>query len=161
QKPKPTDYHRGDPDKALKSAEVRIEQAYTIAPEHHNPMELNATVAAWDRDRLTLHDKTQWVDNVQKQAAATFGIPLENVRVLSPFVGGAFGQVLRAWPNVFIAALAARQVRRPVKLVLTRAQMYTVAGYRPHSIQRVILGATRQGKLTAIHHEGTTQTSTY
>jgi CO/xanthine dehydrogenase Mo-binding subunit len=158
---KPSDYVRGDPDKALAAAEVNIEQTYTIPAEYHNPMEMHATVAGWEGDKLTLYDKTQWVDNVQAQVAAAFGIPVENVRVLSPFVGGAFGSALRAWVHVFITALAARQVRRPVKLMLTRGQMYTVPGYRPHTVQKVALRADRTGKLTAIRHEGTGQTSTY
>jgi xanthine dehydrogenase YagR molybdenum-binding subunit len=101
------------------------------------------------------------VDNVQNQVAAAFGMPAQNVRVLSPFVGGAFGSALRAWVHTFIAALAAKHVRRPVKLVLTRAQMYTIPGYRPHSLQKVALGATRDGKLTAIRHDATCQTSTF
>jgi xanthine dehydrogenase YagR molybdenum-binding subunit len=124
-------------------------------------MERHATVAAWDGPKLTLYDKTQWVDNVQEQVTLAFGLPRDHVRVLSPFVGGAFGSALRVWPHVLIAALAARHVRRPVKLVLTRAQMFTIPGYRPHTIQRIALGATRDGTLTAIRHEGTAQTSTY
>src|SRR5262249_39787464 len=88
-------------------------------------------------------------------------LPADNVHVLSPFVGGAFGTCLRTWPHTLIAALAAKHVRRPVKLVLTRAQMFTMTGYRPHTVQTVALGATREGKLTAIRHEGVGQTSTY
>src|SRR5262249_54991701 len=149
---KASDYHRGEPDRALADADVRIEQTYTIPTEHHNPMEMHATVAAWEGKKLTLHDKTQWVDNVQKQVALAFGLEEEDVRVISPFVGGAFGSALRAWPHVFIAALAAKHVGRPVKLVLTRAQMFTVPGYRPHTVQKVALGATKEGKLTAILH---------
>jgi xanthine dehydrogenase YagR molybdenum-binding subunit len=158
---KASDYHRGDPEKALAAAEVHVEHTYIHPDEYHNPMEMHATLASWDGDKLTVHDKTQWVDNVQAQLAAAFGIPVESVRVLSPFVGGAFGAALRAWVHVFIAALAARQVRRPVKLMLTRAQMYTVPGYRPHTMQKIALGADRTGKLTAIRHEGIAQTSTY
>lgn len=158
---KPPDYTRGDPDKALAAAEVRVEQTYTTPAENHNPMELHATVAVWDGDKLTLYDKTQWVDNVQKQVAAAFGLKVENVRVVSPFVGGAFGQALRAWVHTFLAALAAKQVGRPVKVVLTRAQMYTVPGYRPATTQKVALGATRDGTLTAIRHAGTGETSTH
>ena len=124
-------------------------------------MELHATVAAWDGNKLTLHDKTQWVDNVQQQVAAAFGIDKDDMHVVSPFVGGAFGSALRAWVHVFIAALAAKHVRRPVKLVLTRAQQYTVPGYRPRTVQKVALGATKDGKLTAIRHEATAQTSTF
>ena len=158
---KSSDYQRGDPGKALESAEVKVEQTYTIPAEHHNPMEMHATVAVWDGPKLTLYDKTQWVDNVQKQAAASFRIPLENVEVISPFVGGAFGQALRAWPHVFIAALAARAVEKPVKIVLTRAQMFTIPGYRPYTVQKVALAATRVGKLTAIRQEAIGQTSEY
>ncbi len=160
-KEKAPDYHRGDADKALDAAEVKVEETYTHPDEYHNPMELHVTVAAWDGDKLTLYDKTQWVDNVQQQVAAAFGIGKDDVRVVSPFVGGAFGSALRAWVHVFIAALAAKHVRRPVKLVLTRAQQYTVPGYRPHTVQKVALGATKQGKLTAIRHDATAQTSTY
>jgi xanthine dehydrogenase YagR molybdenum-binding subunit len=160
-KKRPADYRRGKPDKALADAEVRVEQTYTIPAEHHNPMEMHATTAVWDGAKLTLYDKTQWVDYVQRLAAHVFAIPIEDVRVVSPFVGGAFGNALRAWPHVFIAALAGRHVRRPVKLVLTRAQMFTVPGYRPHTVQKITLAATRKGVLTAIRHEGTAQTSTY
>ncbi len=155
------DYQRGTPDQAIANSAVKVECTYTIPDEYHNPMELHATIAAWNGDRLTLHDKTQWVDNVQKQAAASFGLPKENVHVLSPFVGGAFGSALRAWPHVFIAALAAKVVRRPVKIMLTRAQMFTVTGYRPHTVQTIAVGADPNGKFLAIRHEGTAQTSTY
>ena len=158
---KSPDYQRGEPDQAFDSAAVKVEQTYSHPDEHHNPMELHATVAAWDGNKLTLFDKTQWVDNVQQQVAAAFGIDKDDVRVVSPFVGGAFGSALRAWVHVFIAALAAKHVRRPVKLVLTRAQQYTVPGYRPHTVQKVALGATKEGKLTAIRHEATAQTSTF
>ena len=158
---KAPDYQRGDPDRALDEAAVRVEQTYTIPTEHHNPMELHATVAVWDGPKLTLYDKTQWVDNVQRQVAAAFGIPTDDVRVLSPFVGGAFGSGLRAWPHVFIAALAARVVRRPVKLMLTRAQMFTIPGFRPYTVQKMAVGASRDGTLTALRHEATAETSEY
>jgi xanthine dehydrogenase YagR molybdenum-binding subunit len=158
---KTPDYQRGDPDKALAEAAVRVEQTYRDSANHHNPMEPHATVAVWEGPKLTLYDKTQWVDNVQKQVAAAFDIPVENVRVISPFVGGAFGQALRAWPHTFIAAMAAKIVGRPVKVVLTRPQMFTIPGFRPAAIQKIALGATKEGKLTAIQHEATGQTSTY
>jgi xanthine dehydrogenase YagR molybdenum-binding subunit len=157
----PKDYERGTPDQAFAAAAVRVEETYTIPAEHHNPMEPHATIARWDGPKLTLYDKTQGVDVVQKQVAQAFGMSPEDVRVISPFVGGAFGTGLRAWSHVFLAALAARLVRRPVKLVLTRAQMYPVTGFRPYTVQKVALGATREGKLTAIRHDSTAQTSTY
>src|SRR5206468_2051858 len=136
---KAPDYQRGDPDKALDSAAVKIEENYAHPDEYHNAMELHATLAAWEGNKLTLYDKTQWVGNVQQQVAAAFGINKDDVRVVSPFVGGAFGSALRAWVHVFIAALAAKNLRRPVKLVLARAQQYTVPGYRPRTVQKVAL----------------------
>jgi xanthine dehydrogenase YagR molybdenum-binding subunit len=158
---KSKDYERGDADKALREAAVRVEQGYAIPTEHHNPMEPHATVALWDGPKVTLYEKTQGVIMTQKQVSQALGIPAEDVRVLSPFVGGAFGTCLRTWPHTLIAALAAKHLRRPVKVVLTRAQMFTMTGYRPHTAQKVALGATRDGKLTAIRHEATGQTSTY
>jgi xanthine dehydrogenase YagR molybdenum-binding subunit len=158
---KPTDYERGEPDKEFAGAEVKVEQTYIIPAESHNPMEPHATVALWDGPKLTLYDKTQGVDVVQQQAAQALGMPTENIRVISPFVGGAFGDGLRAWCHVFLAALAAKYVHRPVKLVLTRAQMFSITGYRPYTVQKVALGATYQGQLTTIRHDGIAQTSTY
>ena len=155
------DYLRGDPQKALAAADVRIEANYSMSADHHNPMEPHVTLAVWDGPRLVLYDKTQWVDNVREQVALAFQMKTEDVRVISPFVGGAFGSALRVWPHVLISALAARHVGRPVKLVLSRAQQFTVPGYRPRNVQTVSLGATRDGTLTALLHHGTGQTSMY
>jgi xanthine dehydrogenase YagR molybdenum-binding subunit len=157
---RPADVVRGDPD-ALRKAEVSIDETYTIPIEHHNPMELLSTIAEWSGNKLTLHDKTQWVPNTQGHLAMVFGIPEEDVHVISPFVGGAFGSSLRPWSHPVVAAMAARAVRRPVKLVVKRSQMFSSHGHRPYTIQRVALGASRDGKLTAIVHEGTAQTSLY
>ena len=157
----PPETRRGDPDGALASAEVKIDQTYVIPRENHNPIEMHATIAAWDGDRLTLWDKTQWVHNTADEIAAVFGIPAENIRVVSPFVGGAFGSGLRTWPHVTLAALGARVAGRPVKLMLSRREMYYGVGYRPHTVQRVALGASRDGRLSAIVHEGYQETSTY
>lgn len=155
------DKARGDADAGLARAAVKIDAAYDIARENHNPMEPHATVAAWNGDRLTLWSKSQFVVNEQAEIAAIFGIPTENVQVICPFIGGAFGTSLRTWPHVTLAALAARQVGRPVKLVLTRKQMFFTTGHRPRSLQRVALGAEPDGKLTAIVHEGSGETSRY
>lgn len=155
------DYHRGDARAAFAESDVRVEAAYTMSANHHNPMEPHATLAVWEGPRLTLYDKTQWVDNVREQVALAFAMKTELVRVISPFVGGAFGSALRVWPHVLVAALAAKAVQRPVKLVLTRAQEFTVPGYRPRNVQKVSLGATRDGVLTAVEHAGTGQTSVY
>ncbi len=157
----PAETRRGDPEGALAAAEAKIDQTYVIPRENHNPIELHATIAAWDGDRLTLWDKTQWVHNTADEIAAVFGIPAENVRVVSPFVGGAFGSSLRTWPHVTLAALGAQVAGRPVKLMLSRRDMYYSVGFRPHTVQRVALGASRDGRLGAIMHDGYQETSTY
>jgi xanthine dehydrogenase YagR molybdenum-binding subunit len=158
---RPAETRRGDPEGALAAAEVKIEPTYVIPREHHNPIEMHATIAAWDGDRLTLWDKTQWVHNTADEIAAVFGIPAENIRVVSPFVGGAFGSALRTWPHVTLAVFGARAARRPVKVMLSRREMYYGVGYRPHTVQRVALGASRDGRLAALVHDGYQETSTY
>src|ERR1044071_9099728 len=158
---RPPEPRRGDPEAALAAAEVKVNYTYVIPRENHNRIEMHATIAAWEGDRLTLWDKTQWVHNVADEIAAVFGIPAENVRVISPFVGGAFGSGLRTWPHVTLAALGARVARRPVKLMLSRRDMYYAAGYRPHTVQRVALGASRDGRLAAILHDACQETSSY
>jgi xanthine dehydrogenase YagR molybdenum-binding subunit len=152
---------RGDPDSAFATAEVKVDQSYVIPRENHNPIEMHATIAAWEGDRLTLWDKTQWVHNVADEIAAVFGIPAESIRVISPFVGGAFGSALRTWPHVTLAALGARVAGRPVKVMLSRREMYYGVGHRPHTVQRIALGASRDGHLAAILHDGHQETSTY
>jgi CO/xanthine dehydrogenase Mo-binding subunit len=149
------DHQRGDPAAGLASAEVTVEATYTTPDETNNPLGLFATVAAWDGDKLTVHDATQYPDNVRAALAAAFAVPEGNVRVLAPFVGGGFGAGLRVWPHVLLAALAARTVDRPVKLVLTRPQMFTGIGHRPNTVQHLKLGATRSGELVAIDHQAT------
>ncbi|MFD8000678.1 xanthine dehydrogenase family protein molybdopterin-binding subunit [Streptomyces mirabilis] len=158
----PTTYTRGDAQAALDSAAVRLEMTYRPARNHHNPMEPHSTTARWDGDRLTVWDKTQWViGGTQTELAAVFGIPLESVRVISPFVGGGFGSGLRTWPHVTVAALAARETGRPVKLVLTRRQQYFGAGYRPAYEYTMRLGSDRTGRVTAMAHDIRSETSTY
>ncbi|GAA4798484.1 xanthine dehydrogenase family protein molybdopterin-binding subunit [Streptomyces ziwulingensis] len=157
----PVTYTRGDAEAALQSADVRLEMTYRPARNHHNAMELHATVARWEGDRLTVWDKTQWVQSPRAELAANFGIPAESVRVVSPFVGGAFGNAARAWPHITVAALAARETGRPVKLVLTRRQLYFGVGYRPAYEYKVRLGSDRRGLLTAMTHELRGETSRY
>ncbi|HKG46708.1 MAG TPA: xanthine dehydrogenase family protein molybdopterin-binding subunit [Pyrinomonadaceae bacterium] len=155
--PKP----RGNPEEAMKSAPVKIEAEYRIPIEHHNPMEPHAAVAVWQGDRLTIFDKSQEVYNVRKHLASSFNVPEANVQVISPYVGGAFGSSLR--PNYYpsLTAMAARELKRPVKVVYTRTQMYTGHGHRPYTIQKVALGAERSGNLTAMIHEAVHNTSTF
>lgn len=152
---------RGNPAAALETAAVKVEAEYRIPIEHHNPIEPHAAIAFWEGDQLTIFDKTQEVYGVQKHLAEGLGVPVENIRVVSPFVGGAFGASLK--PNYYpsLTAMAARELKRPVKVVYTRAQMFTGHGYRPYTVQKVALGADRQGKLAAILHEAFHNTSSF
>jgi CO/xanthine dehydrogenase Mo-binding subunit len=149
------DVDRGDVTAALASADVVYDEIFTTAAVTNNPMGLFATVARWDGDRLTVHDSSQDPMNTRRALATVFDLPETDVRVLVPYLGGGFGAGLRAWPHVILIALAARVVGRPVKLVLTRPQMFTSVGHRPETRQRVRLGATRDGRLVAIDHEST------
>ncbi|MBW4594509.1 MAG: xanthine dehydrogenase family protein molybdopterin-binding subunit [Brasilonema angustatum HA4187-MV1] len=157
----PPDSSVGNVTQGLTSAAVRIEQTYTTPVENHNPMEPHATTAVWQGDQLLLYDATQGIFQVQEKVAGVLGIEPANVRVMSYYIGGGFGCKGSAWSHVPLAAMAARQVKRPVKLVLGRIQMYGPVGFRPETIQQVSLGATRDGKLTALRHTGTSQTSTF
>ncbi|GGK67029.1 xanthine dehydrogenase family protein molybdopterin-binding subunit [Streptomyces flaveus] len=157
----PQKYARGDTDKALEVAAVRMEMTYDLARNNHNAMEPHATTARWDGDKLTVWDKTQWVFGTQIELAVVFGVAPESVRVISPFVGGGFGSGLRAWPHVTIAALAARETKRPVKLALSRKQLYFGTGFRPTYEYAVRLGSDRRGRLTAMTHDVRAETSSY
>ena len=152
---------KGDAEGAFARAAVTLDARYSLGREQHHPMEPHATVAAWTGDRLTLWSKTQWVGNERDEIARRFGIPPANVRVINPFVGGAFGSSLRTWPHVTLAAMAARRAERPVRLELTRRQMFTYVGHRGQSEQHVRLGADHDGRLLATITEATGQTSTY
>ena len=152
---------RGNPEEALRNAPVKIEAEYRIPIEHHNPIEPHGAIALWQGDKLTIFDKTQHVHNVREQLASSFGVPEENVSVISPFVGGAFGSSLRSNYYPALTATAARELKRPVKVVYTRTQMYTGHGYRPYTIQKVALGAEGDGKLSAIIHEVVHNTSSF
>ncbi|WP_407353782.1 xanthine dehydrogenase family protein molybdopterin-binding subunit [Luteimonas sp. R10] len=154
------DKSRGDLEQAVPGA-VTVDERYEIARENHTPIELHATLAAWTGDRLTLWSKSQFVVNEQAEIAAIFGIDPANVQVISPYVGGAFGTTLRTWPHVTLAALAARMTGQPVKLTLSRKQTFYTTGHRPFTTQRVRLGATPDGRLTHVEHEGTGETSRY
>ena len=156
---RPPDSRRGDPDTALGAAPVQVAQRYATPVEHHNPMEPHATVASWDGDALTVWTATQGIGGARKTLATVFGLDLERVRVICPFVGGGFGSKGNCWPPAILAAMTAKMVERPVKLVLTRKQMYTSNGYRPRTVQTVRLGAHPDGTLTALRHDGISQNS--
>ena len=149
----PGDRSWGDVEGGLAAAETKVEATYTSPIHHHNAMEPHATIAQWNGDRVTLHDASQHITGLQEKTAKLFGIPKENVQVISLFTGGGFGSKGQVWSHVILTALAARQVKRPVKLVLERPQMFGPVGARPRTYQRLTLGATRDGKLTAIRHE--------
>jgi len=155
--PKP----RGRAKPAFAAAEGRHDGEYYVPIEHHNPMEPFASTVLWDGDgRLTVYDKTQGVQNVQRYLCSVFGMKPDEVRVMSQFVGGAFGSGLRPQYQVALAVLAARALKRSVRLVLTRQQMYGL-GYRPAMIQRIALGANAGGTLDSIMHDAITVTSQY
>ena len=158
---KPPHFVRGNPEEGLASAEVRVEETYTTPTENHNPMEPPATTAVWSGENLTVYDSTQYTFGVRTALATSLSIPEENVRVLCHFIGGAFGCKGTVWPHVVLSAIAARQVGRPVKLVLTRPQMFEVIGHRAETEQHVKLGATGDGKLTVIIHDGISHTSMF
>lgn len=154
-------YKRGN-DKAYKTAPVFIEAEYTTPIEVHNPMEMHASIAVWDGDdKLTLYDKTQGPKSTQSTIARTFGLPEKNVRVITEYVGGAFGSGLRSWPHVPAACIAAKKLNRPVKVLLTRPQMFSLVGYRPQSWQKIGIGADASGKLIGISHTAISNTSRY
>jgi xanthine dehydrogenase YagR molybdenum-binding subunit len=158
---KDADTRKGDPEAALASAPVKVDNAYTTPVEHHNPMEPHATIALWEGDRLTVYDATQGVIGARRKLAAVFGLPVENVRVVSRFIGGGFGSKGSAWPHVTLAAMAAKLTNRPVKIALSRPQMFGSVGHRPRTEQRVALGAGRDGKLTSVIHQTTAHTSAF
>ncbi|MCX2740960.1 xanthine dehydrogenase family protein molybdopterin-binding subunit [Pontibacter anaerobius] len=152
---------RGKPEKAFADAALQIETEYTHPSEHHNPMEMHASVAVWEKDgKLTVYDKIQGVDNSQQYIANAFGMDKEEVRVISPFVGGAFGSGLRPQYQLFLAVLAARELKRSVKVMLTRQQMFSF-GHRPKTTQRLAVGAAEDGKLEAIQHDAFAETSKF
>lgn len=159
--PRFEDYNRGEAD-AYKNAVVKIEQEYEQPIEVHNPMELGSIIALWEGDnKVTIYTKTQGVQATQRSIRDAFQLPLENITVHAEYVGGAFGMALRTWPYEIAAILGAQLIKRPLKLVLHREQMFTNVGHRPATIQKIGLGATQVGKLTGITHEATANTSTY
>jgi xanthine dehydrogenase YagR molybdenum-binding subunit len=154
-------YKRGI-ENAYKTAEVSIEANYTLPIETHNPMELHGILADWrPNNQVMIYAKTQGVKATQGTIANVFKIPNENIKVNSEFVGGGFGMALRTWPLEIAAVIASKHIGKPVKLVITRMQMFTMVGNRPQSAQKVGLGATKDGKLTGITHTAFGESSTY
>ena len=145
--------HRGDAEAAFASAPVKLDETYVTPAETHNPLELHSTTAIWDGQLLTLYDSTQGVVNLRGVLAQMFGLPKENVRVIARFLGSGFGGKLYPWTHVSLAAAAARQLGKPVKLVVSRKMMFQAVGHRARTQQRIRLGATREGKLLSLQHD--------
>jgi xanthine dehydrogenase YagR molybdenum-binding subunit len=153
---RPPDSNRGDPDGLYHSGAVKLDATYVTPIEHHNPMEPHATIAAWDGGKLTVWTATQGIGGAQATLAGQFGIDKDDVRVICPYLGAGFGSKGSTWPPATLAAMAARMVKRPVKLVLTRAQMYTSNGYRPRTVQKLKFAADINGSLISMRHDGIT-----
>ncbi|MFC0533279.1 xanthine dehydrogenase family protein molybdopterin-binding subunit [Phytohabitans kaempferiae] len=151
----------GDVDAGLAEADVRVDVMYRFAANHHNAIETSATTAVWEEDRLTLYDSTMGIRASQLTVAQLLGLPASDVRVITHFVGGGFGGKAMTWPHVTLAAMAARHVRHPVRLMLTRTQAFTATGHREEQEQAISLGAKRDGTLTAIRHHKLSITSPF
>jgi xanthine dehydrogenase YagR molybdenum-binding subunit len=158
----PSNSGRGDLQMGLAKADLRLSNVYQTPFEVHNPMEPHATLAVWDNpDHLTLYDATQGVFSNQERVAALLGLKPENVRVISPYLGGGFGSKGPTWSHVVLAALAAKQLGRPVKLEVSRPQMFGMLGYRSPTHQTIIAGAKKDGTLSALSHDTLSHTSSF
>lgn len=146
-------HERGNVESALPGAPVQLDVTYVTPVETHNPMEMHATIASWTKDKVTLYETSQGVVNHRNVAAETFAIPFESVEVISRFIGSGFGSKLFPWPHSWMAALASKQLGRPVKVTVPRTMMFTTVGHRPFTRQHIRLGANTNGKLAAFHHE--------
>lgn len=153
------DFVRGDGKSAAGTAEVSIEAQYETPIEHHHPLEPHSTIAVWEADLLTLYNGSQIINGAQASAAATLNLKPEQVRIVSPYIGGGFGSKGGQWANLVLTAVAAKMVNRPVKLALTRQQMFNSVGLRQRNIQKIILGASKDGKLSSLVHETVTHTA--
>jgi xanthine dehydrogenase YagR molybdenum-binding subunit len=157
----PGQVRRGNVDERLAAAEAGVDAAFRFAANHHNALEMLTTTAAWDGEQLTLYDSCQGIKAVQLTVAALLGLSPSRVRVLTHFTGGSFGSKAMVWPHVTLAAMAAQYVRRPVRLTVTRGQMFTSCGHREEQEQRIELGAGRDGRLTAVRHHKISITSPF
>jgi xanthine dehydrogenase YagR molybdenum-binding subunit len=152
----------GDADKGIAAGAVKIDQTYTTVDRHHNQMEPHATTAVWDADRsLTLYETTQHIYGARELISIVLGVPLEKINVVSEFLGGGFGGKAYVWPHTLLAALAAEVLHRPVRLQLTRAQMYSMVGHQAATIQTIFLGADKNGKLIGLRHESISPTPVF
>ncbi|HEX4066809.1 MAG TPA: xanthine dehydrogenase family protein molybdopterin-binding subunit [Acidobacteriaceae bacterium] len=146
-------YSRGNADQAFESAPVKVDATYEIPVETHNPMEMHATIAVWDGDKITMYETSQGVMNHQQVMSEMLGIPVDRILVISPFQGSGFGGKLFPWPHSLLAAVGAKKVNRPVKVQVSRDLMFTTVGHRPMTQQHMRIGATQEGKLVSIQHD--------
>jgi xanthine dehydrogenase YagR molybdenum-binding subunit len=146
-------HERGNVDSTLAGAAVQLDVTYVTPVETHNPMEMHGTIASWRKDKVTLYETSQGVVNHRNCAAEILAIPFESVEVISRFIGSGFGSKLFPWPHSWMAALASKQLGRPVKVTVPRTMMFTTVGHRPFTRQHIRLGADNAGKLTAFQHE--------
>ncbi|WFF40739.1 xanthine dehydrogenase family protein molybdopterin-binding subunit [Salinicola endophyticus] len=153
------DHSRGDAAAAFDSAAQRIDVTYRTPVETHNPMEMHASTAWWERDHLTIFDASQGVVMARNALSKIFAIPPERVTVHAPYIGSGFGSKLWTWPHAVATAAAARELGRPVQLVVPRAQMFTTTGHRPETRQRLRLATDGNGKLVSLRHESINTTS--
>lgn len=154
-----TQVKRGDADTAMQTAAIKTDETYTTPVFSHNAMEPHASIAQWEEDKLTVYDATQSVMGVKALLASMLGIPADKVRVIAHYIGGGFGSKGFTWANPFLAAMAAKQFGRPVKIVLARQQVYSTAGRRTQTSQKIALGADQSGKLIAVKHATISETS--
>ncbi|HTV07965.1 MAG TPA: xanthine dehydrogenase family protein molybdopterin-binding subunit [Candidatus Aquilonibacter sp.] len=150
---------RGDVEAAQRKATVTVENTYITPLQNHNPMEPHATVAWWEGEKLSVYDSTQYISGDRMSLAGIFSLPLENVHVMDPYVGGGFGCKGSTWSHVPLCAMAAKIVQKPVQLALERPQMFGPVGARPATVNKIKLSATADGKLTAIQQDSTMTTS--
>lgn len=147
------DTERGDPDTAFAKGEVTLDAVYTTPPETHNPIELHSSVAVFDGTRYTLYETSQAIMNHQAVMVQMLGVKPENVRVVTEYLGSGFGGKLWPWTHSVLAAAAARQLRRPIKIEITRKMMFQTVGHRTNTQQRMRLSATKDGKLTSLQQD--------
>ncbi|MCP3802268.1 xanthine dehydrogenase family protein molybdopterin-binding subunit [Allokutzneria sp. A3M-2-11 16] len=155
----PQETVRGTPEEALAGSPVRVKAEYRTALISHAPIEPSVTTATWEGDELTLYDTSQAVVVHRGLVATAFGLPEDKVRLVCPLIGGAFGAKTHVWGHTLLVALAARRLGRPVQVVITRKQMFTTTGHQPPTVQRIEIGAERDGRLRVITHDSTNSTS--
>lgn len=150
---------RGDAENAFKNAPFKVEEIYETPIEHHHPLEPHSTIAVWEGENVILYNASQIINGAQSAAASTLNIKPENVRIVSPFIGGGFGSKGGQWANLILCAVAAKMVNRPVNLALTRQQMFNSVGLRQRNIQKISLSAAKDGQLISLAHQTTTHTA--